>query len=1347
MLSYKEQIELTLFLFYLKKRVIIVLTMILFSAFLQEGIAQCSSTSFGCNSSLNISTDENCVVAISPSQVFANYSSLASSCTDLLNVHVTDEFDNLIGQGEEVIINLSSPITISIGDSIKVTVFQDDNGNNMFDDGELNCWGGARVEDKLPPVLENCSDTTIYCYESLGNIVGGPIFPIQAQDGCSLAPLTPSLVDSTLTLLNCDPSIKGTLVKTWEVTDASNNTATCTQIITILRLPTTGITIDAPDDVNLECNSNNSPDISPNVTGYPKYTFTNINSEEVTIELTPANTAGLCSDIKVLPFQDVGPLATCGGGEKYIRTFTILDWCTGGTLAEVVQQIEISDTQAPIFICPNDMVVNTTANSCGGTITLPSLGITDACGSAPYYVSIMTPVGNFTANGGQQITNVPLGTHTITYNVEDACGNSSSCSFELTVNDNIAPIPICDEHTIVSLNNIGEASVPAITFDDGSWDNCGSITYEVRRMASSCFAATPFSDFVGFTCCDLGDTVMVELRVTDLVGNTNSCMVEVEVQDKLNPQIICPQNKTIACGSDTSALVLGMAVGIDNCGSPNVTWINSGDIDPTCGEGVITRTWTVTDAQGLTASCIQTITIENNSLFTGNTNPNDVDDIQFPDDVMGANAISCVDFQNDPSLIDPSNTGEPVIIGNINGCSMVGTTTPDDLVFELGTGGCMNRKILRKWAVVDWCQAGNAPDLTQNGPGVWIHVQVIMVTDTEAPVLTSQLADFTVAVGSSCVASVTLPNIPEANIQDCSSNINVSVTNNLGGSGFGPFTVSTGTYEAVYFINDGCGNMTTDTINIFVIDESPPVPICQSLSSAIMMTLPNDGEVTIHASSFVLASSTDNCTSPNNLAYTVILDSLNNINAAPVDTTITFTCDDVGITNVAIWVCDTASTGVNCTYCVVQVNIVSNNVFCNGNGDNPGGGGGPLIAGIIDNELGQGVEDVEVDINNGTYMEMTNVNGYFNVDNLSMNTSYNIKPSKDTNPRNGVTTFDLVLIRKHILGMELLDSPYKIIAADVNGSGEVTALDIVQIRSLILLTTDEFPNGMPSWRFVDQNYVFPNALNPWEEVFPEEKDVQSLNSTMDDMNFVAIKLGDVTESATPNLLQGTTRNNVGELNFYTQNKWIKKGEVGSLIFETNEKDLAAWQFTLSFDNQLIELVEMEKVENIHFGNLTDKDDALTFSWNVSENAMLETKHKWFKIQFLAKENLQTEEAISISSNLTSAIGYNEEGEEYDVKLKFEEEEKLLTDEFKLYQNAPNPFVENTSIRYYLPKESEIEITVYDLTGKLLKSYCFYSSQGNQNFVVKKEDLKSDGVLYYQLKSPEYQASGKMILLP
>jgi hypothetical protein len=78
---------------------------------------------------------------------------------------------------------------------------------------------------------------------------------------------------------------------------------------------------------------------------------------------------------------------------------------------------------------------------------------------------------------------------------------------------------------------------------------------------------------------------------------------------------------------------------------------------------------------------------------------------------------------------------------------------------------------------------------------------------------------------------------------------------------------------------------------------------------------------------------------------------------------------------------------------------------------------------------------------------------------------------------NGVTTADITLIRRHVLGLTLLDSPYKVMAGDVNGSDSVTTADITLIRRLILGTATTFSGGL--WRFVPSDEAFANTAKPW----------------------------------------------------------------------------------------------------------------------------------------------------------------------------------------------------------------------------------------------------------------------------
>jgi hypothetical protein len=69
---------------------------------------------------------------------------------------------------------------------------------------------------------------------------------------------------------------------------------------------------------------------------------------------------------------------------------------------------------------------------------------------------------------------------------------------------------------------------------------------------------------------------------------------------------------------------------------------------------------------------------------------------------------------------------------------------------------------------------------------------------------------------------------------------------------------------------------------------------------------------------------------------------------------------------------------------------------------------------------------------------------------------YVVEANKGGDYLNGVSTLDLVMIQRHILGLQTLDNNYLMIAADVNNDGKVTASDLTELRKLILGVTNNF---------------------------------------------------------------------------------------------------------------------------------------------------------------------------------------------------------------------------------------------------------------------------------------------------
>ena len=117
----------------------------------------------------------------------------------------------------------------------------------------------------------------------------------------------------------------------------------------------------------------------------------------------------------------------------------------------------------------------------------------------------------------------------------------------------------------------------------------------------------------------------------------------------------------------------------------------------------------------------------------------------------------------------------------------------------------------------------------------------------------------------------------------------------------------------------------------------------------------------------------------------------------------------------------------------------------------------------------------------------------------------------ETPATRGVTALDIASMRRHILALERLDSPYKVLAADVNKSGSVTTFDIAVTRRFILGLTDSLPAGL--WLFVPSDVQFADQLKPWP--YEEARSYTDIRENHVGQDFVGIKLGDVNGSWTP----------------------------------------------------------------------------------------------------------------------------------------------------------------------------------------------------------------------------------------
>ena len=163
---------------------------------------------------------------------------------------------------------------------------------------------------------------------------------------------------------------------------------------------------------------------------------------------------------------------------------------------------------------------------------------------------------------------------------------------------------------------------------------------------------------------------------------------------------------------------------------------------------------------------------------------------------------------------------------------------------------------------------------------------------------------------------------------------------------------------------------------------------------------------------------------------------------------------------------------------------------------------------------------------------------------------------------NGITPYDLVLISRHILNLEPMTNIYQVLAADVNRSHTVTTFDIVEIRKTLLGTVDTLP-AVGAWQFIRPVADPLQMLN-----FAAVKDTflipfsnASGASTVSNFNFIGIKSADMDYTAS---LMGAVEDRHGSpLLLTTEDKWIEAGQSFKIpVSITEASRLSAWQLNL-----------------------------------------------------------------------------------------------------------------------------------------------------------------------------------------
>ena len=288
------------------------------------------------------------------------------------------------------------------------------------------------------------------------------------------------------------------------------------------------------------------------------------------VSWTPPTATDNCGEVTITSTHN--PNASFSAGTWPV-TYTATD--DYGNFSTCTFNVTVSDNINPIITgCPSNIsaVVNA---SCKATVswTLPTAA--DNCG-----------IFSFTSNYSPGYQFSP-GTWTVVYTAKDIHNNISTCSFNVIVRDEIAPVITgCPSNITISTTTLCSRIVtwaPPIASD-----NCSISSFTSTHPSGATFPK---------------GTTTVVYTARDLQGNVSTCSFNVNVVDNTAPVITgCPSNVTVAANSSCKANANWTApTATDNC--PNVALTSSHSSNSLFNLGTTVVTYTATDESNNVSTC------------------------------------------------------------------------------------------------------------------------------------------------------------------------------------------------------------------------------------------------------------------------------------------------------------------------------------------------------------------------------------------------------------------------------------------------------------------------------------------------------------------------------------------------------------------------------------------------------------------------------------------------------------------------------------------------------------------------------------------------------------------------
>jgi hypothetical protein len=99
-----------------------------------------------------------------------------------------------------------------------------------------------------------------------------------------------------------------------------------------------------------------------------------------------------------------------------------------------------------------------------------------------------------------------------------------------------------------------------------------------------------------------------------------------------------------------------------------------------------------------------------------------------------------------------------------------------------------------------------------------------------------------------------------------------------------------------------------------------------------------------------------------------------------------------------------------------------------------------------------------------------------------------------------------------------------------------------------------------------------------------------------------------------------------------------------------------------------------------------------------------------------------------------------------IPTSVEQLSEILPTEFALMQNYPNPFNPSTTIRYDVPKETNVTLKIYDIMGREVAELVNQRHDAGAYQIAWNANGMTSGVYFYRISAGDFTSVRKLILM-